>query len=402
MAPAAMHVARPTVDLDRIRSFYEHVVGLPLLWGFSDHDGFDGVIFGVPDERAQLELVRSPHGDVPAPTGEDALVLYHQPSGGGPDLVDRLRRAGTVEDRGRRPDAEPLLAAPGRDRVRGSGRLPAHRRLDPRMTPPVLRRLEDAAGRNLADYVAALRRVAPELGAECIDIAGGVAAFTGIGSPLTTVKGVGPQLSPRDLDEIETFFRDRGATAVSIEIAPWPGGTAAEVLRQRGYGAADREDVVAAVAVPGRSGGSSRGGGDAAAGLGRRPGSNVRDARRLTDGRPHHRRRPPVGRPALRRPRGRPMDRVCAVGRLRGRGDLRQRRNAARGPATRGADGVDRRTSGCRASRRDRDGRGRAREWFGAKLPALRVPDRVRPVAIPDGPFGDDDGEWPGRSFLMS
>jgi hypothetical protein len=58
------------------------------------------------------------------------------------------------------------------------------------MTPPVVRRLEAAAGRNLADYVAALRRVAPELGAECIDIAGGVAAFTGIGSPLTTVKGV--------------------------------------------------------------------------------------------------------------------------------------------------------------------------------------------------------------------
>ena len=97
MAPAAIRVARPTVDLDRIRSFYEHVIGLPLLWGFSDHDGFDGVIFGVPDERAQLELVRSPHGDVPAPTGEDALVLYHQPGGGGPDLVDRLRRAGTVE-----------------------------------------------------------------------------------------------------------------------------------------------------------------------------------------------------------------------------------------------------------------------------------------------------------------
>jgi hypothetical protein len=92
-----MRVARPTIDLDRIRSFYAHVVWLPLLWSFEDHDGFDGVIFGVPDERAQLELVRSPHGDVPAPTGEDALVLYHQPRGGAPDLVDRLRRAGTVQ-----------------------------------------------------------------------------------------------------------------------------------------------------------------------------------------------------------------------------------------------------------------------------------------------------------------
>jgi hypothetical protein len=125
------------------------------------------------------------------------------------------------------------------------------------MTPPVVRRLEAAAGRNLADYVAALRRVAPELGAECIDIAGGVAAFTGIGSPLTTVKGVGPQLSPRDLDEIETFFRDHGATAVSIELAPWPGGAADQVLRERRYDPADREDVVAAIAATERSGGTS-------------------------------------------------------------------------------------------------------------------------------------------------
>jgi catechol 2,3-dioxygenase-like lactoylglutathione lyase family enzyme len=93
----AMRVARPTADLDRIRSFYEHVVGLPLLWSFVDHDGFDGAIFGLPDARAQLEIVRSPHGDVPAPTNEDALVLYQSDTSAGDDLVARLRRAGAVE-----------------------------------------------------------------------------------------------------------------------------------------------------------------------------------------------------------------------------------------------------------------------------------------------------------------
>jgi catechol 2,3-dioxygenase-like lactoylglutathione lyase family enzyme len=93
----AMRVARPTADLDRIRSFYEHVVGLPLLWSFVDHDGFDGAIFGLPDERAQLEIVRSPHGDVPAPTNEDVLVLYQSDTSAADDLVARLRRAGTVE-----------------------------------------------------------------------------------------------------------------------------------------------------------------------------------------------------------------------------------------------------------------------------------------------------------------
>ena len=93
----AMRVARPTADLDRIRSFYEHIVGLPLLWSFVDHDGFDGAIFGLPDERAQLEIVRSPHGDVPAPTHEDVLVLYQSDTSAADDLVARLRRAGAVE-----------------------------------------------------------------------------------------------------------------------------------------------------------------------------------------------------------------------------------------------------------------------------------------------------------------
>jgi hypothetical protein len=101
----AMRVARPTARLDRLRSFYAEVVGLPLLWSFADHDGFDGAIFGLPDERAQLEVVRSPHGDTPAPTHEDALVLYHGRGTSATELIDRLRRAGTVE----LTDADPTL-----------------------------------------------------------------------------------------------------------------------------------------------------------------------------------------------------------------------------------------------------------------------------------------------------
>jgi catechol 2,3-dioxygenase-like lactoylglutathione lyase family enzyme len=93
----AMRVARPTLDLDRIRAFYEHVVGLRVLWSFADHDGFDGAIFGLPDERAQLEIVRSPHGDVPAPTNEDVLVLYQATTAAADDISARLRRAGAAE-----------------------------------------------------------------------------------------------------------------------------------------------------------------------------------------------------------------------------------------------------------------------------------------------------------------
>jgi ribosomal protein S18 acetylase RimI-like enzyme len=92
----AMRVARPTVDITRARAFYEHAVRLPVLGSFVDHDGFDGVIFGVPDDRAQLEIVRSPHHDIPAPSAEDALVLYHRGAAAA-DLVTRLRQAGAPE-----------------------------------------------------------------------------------------------------------------------------------------------------------------------------------------------------------------------------------------------------------------------------------------------------------------
>jgi ribosomal protein S18 acetylase RimI-like enzyme len=97
MRVSAMRVARPTVDLARMRFFYEHVVGLHLLWQFIDHDGFDGAIFGVPDERAQLELVQSPHGLAPSPTSEDALVLYSAPGHELDGLLGRLGGAGTLE-----------------------------------------------------------------------------------------------------------------------------------------------------------------------------------------------------------------------------------------------------------------------------------------------------------------
>ena len=96
MVIAAMRVARPTNQLERVREFYETVVGLPVLWAFEDHDGFDGVIFGLPDERAQLELVTTPHATRPAPTAEDALVLYVV-AGELEALVERLRSRAIAE-----------------------------------------------------------------------------------------------------------------------------------------------------------------------------------------------------------------------------------------------------------------------------------------------------------------
>lgn len=72
---AQIRVARPTANLERARAFYEGILGLPVLASFDDHDGYDGVILGLPDARRQLELVHTDHV-IPTPTPEDQLVLY--------------------------------------------------------------------------------------------------------------------------------------------------------------------------------------------------------------------------------------------------------------------------------------------------------------------------------------
>jgi catechol 2,3-dioxygenase-like lactoylglutathione lyase family enzyme len=92
-----VRIARPTLDLERTRSFYEDVVGLAVIATFTDHDGFDGVIFALWKRRVQLELVRSPHGDAPTPGVEDALVVYHRSADDADVAVTRLRTAGAPE-----------------------------------------------------------------------------------------------------------------------------------------------------------------------------------------------------------------------------------------------------------------------------------------------------------------
>jgi hypothetical protein len=94
-----------------------------------------------------------------------------------------------------------------------------------------MRTLEGAVADNLEDYVLAYGKVAPQLDAQCLRVASGVAAFTGIGSPLTTVKGASADLSARDLDEIEAFFRDHHAATVTIEMAPWANEQGADPRR---------------------------------------------------------------------------------------------------------------------------------------------------------------------------
>jgi hypothetical protein len=93
---------------------------------------------------------------------------------------------------------------------------------------------ERAAAANLLDYVAALNSIAPGC-ADAIECAGGTAAFTGPGSPLSVVKGIDRQISERDITQAESFFQRRHVSRVTFELAPWVAVSSAPLLRSRGY-----------------------------------------------------------------------------------------------------------------------------------------------------------------------
>jgi hypothetical protein len=104
--------------------------------------------------------------------------------------------------------------------------------------------IERAVARNLLDYVHSTERVAAGLGASWIECAGGVAAFLGAGSPLTTVKGAGPKITSEEFDNAEKFFRRCGVDRAIFELGPWILAETVKRLQERGYEAAGSENVM--------------------------------------------------------------------------------------------------------------------------------------------------------------
>ena len=76
----------------------------------------------------------------------------------------------------------------------------------------------------------------PESGTTWMTVPGGFAIFTGVGSTLTQVLGLGTSgpIREEDLDSLEEFFKVRGA-GVSIELCPFADRTVLSLLGTRGY-----------------------------------------------------------------------------------------------------------------------------------------------------------------------
>lgn len=98
------------------------------------------------------------------------------------------------------------------------------------------RRLERAEAAGNAGFVEARRRLDPGSGACWIEVAGTCAMFDGVGSPITQTFGLGmfAPLSSADLEAIEAFFTERGATS-HHEVCPLSDPAHLGLLPERGY-----------------------------------------------------------------------------------------------------------------------------------------------------------------------
>ncbi len=77
-----LRVARPTDKLDEIATMYRQGLELKILAEFRGHEGFDGVVLGLPDLSYQIEFTNHVGRAVgKAPTQDNLLVFYHPVKG---------------------------------------------------------------------------------------------------------------------------------------------------------------------------------------------------------------------------------------------------------------------------------------------------------------------------------
>ncbi len=101
---------------------------------------------------------------------------------------------------------------------------------------PLARRLESADAWIGLESARIHAQLYPESGAASLPVGGGYGLYTGTGSPLTQVLGLGMEgeITATQMDEVEGFFRMRGAP-VSIELCPLADRSLLPLLAQRGY-----------------------------------------------------------------------------------------------------------------------------------------------------------------------
>jgi catechol 2,3-dioxygenase-like lactoylglutathione lyase family enzyme len=74
-----LRVARPSDDFDRLIHFYGKGLGFEILYRFSDHDGFDGVMLGHRHAPYHLEFTRARGHTAGRAPNQDHLLIFYLP-----------------------------------------------------------------------------------------------------------------------------------------------------------------------------------------------------------------------------------------------------------------------------------------------------------------------------------
>ena len=95
MTPLTVRIARPSDDLNALRSFYCDGLGLEILYEFEGHDGFDGIMLGRRGDPYHFEFTRKRgHLAGRAPTEDNLTVFYLPNFEDWTSAVERMRNAG--------------------------------------------------------------------------------------------------------------------------------------------------------------------------------------------------------------------------------------------------------------------------------------------------------------------
>lgn len=90
-----VRIARPTDKLDEVVGFYKDALGLPELSRFGPHDGYTGVLLGIPGDEIHLEFTHADQGSpCPAPTKDNLLVLYFDSPSRYEEVLTRVKSHG--------------------------------------------------------------------------------------------------------------------------------------------------------------------------------------------------------------------------------------------------------------------------------------------------------------------
>ncbi|MGH9499945.1 MAG: GNAT family N-acetyltransferase [Terriglobales bacterium] len=107
------------------------------------------------------------------------------------------------------------------------------------------RRLESAEEMPQVHYARLYQKLKPEIGAAIEPICGGHMIFAGLNSPIGRTVGVGfdGSASAAELDCMEQFYRSHDAPS-QIDVCPLTDPPLFEMLKQRGYGMAELNNVL--------------------------------------------------------------------------------------------------------------------------------------------------------------